>query len=104
MKRTLLTGLLLALGAATPAAAHAPLLDCYADGDTMITCEAGYSDGGTSANQVIRVRDKDHRLLFEDRFKDDGTSSFVRPEAAEYHVQFEGDQFHSVIVYSSDIE
>jgi hypothetical protein len=100
-KRLALTALI-AL-AATPAAAHAPLLDCYADGDT-ITCEAGYSDGGSAANQIIRVRDKDHRLLFEDTFAENGTYSFAKPAAEEFHVQFEGDQFHSVIVYSTDIE
>ncbi len=104
MRRTFWTGLFLALGAATPALAHAPLLDCYADGEATITCEAGYSDGASAVNQVIRVRDGDHRLLFEDRFGENGAFSFPRPEAVEFHVQFEGDQFHSVIVYSSDIE
>ena len=103
MKRTMLMGLLFAVGAAGPAMAHAPLLDCYVDGDE-ITCEAGYSDGASAADQVIRVRDGAHRLLFEDRFGPDGSFSFAPPDSAEYHVQFEGDQFHSVILYSTDIE
>lgn len=103
MKRTMFLGTLLAIGAAMPAMAHAPLLDCYIDGDE-ITCEAGYSDGASATDQVIRVRDDAHRLLFEDRFDADGSYSFTPPDADEYHVQFEGDQFHSVILYSTDIE
>jgi hypothetical protein len=50
------------------------------------------------------VRDDAHRLLFEDRFGADGSYSFTPPDVEEYHVQFEGDQFHSVILYSTDIE
>lgn len=103
MKQTIFVGLLLMIGAASPALAHAPLLDCYVDGDE-ITCEAGYSDGASAADQVIRVRDDAHRLLFEDRFGADGSYHFAPPDAPEYHVQFEGDQFHSVILYSTDIE
>lgn len=103
MKRTMFMGMLLTIGAASPAMAHAPLLDCYVDG-SEITCEAGYSDGASAADQVIRVRDDAHRLLFEDRFSAEGSYSFTPPDSAEYHVQFEGDQFHSVILYSTDIE
>ena len=103
MKRTIILGMLLAAGAASPASAHAPILDCYVDGDE-ITCEAGYSDGASAAEQVIRVRDEAHRLLFEARFDASGSYRFAPPDADEYHVQFEGDQFHSVILYSTDIE
>ncbi len=103
MKRTIILGMLLAVGAASPAMAHAPILDCYVDGDE-VTCEAGYTDGASAAEQVIRVRDEAHRLLFEARFDTDGSYSFAPPDADEYHVQFEGDQFHSVILYSTDIE
>ena len=104
MNRTIFMGALLAFGMAVPAAAHAPLMDCYDNGDGTITCEAGYSDGGSAANQIIRVRDADHRLVFEDRFGDDSAFTFDRPDAAEFQVQFEGDQFHSLIFYSLDIE
>ena len=103
MKSTIFVGLLLTIGAASPALAHAPLLDCYVDGDE-ITCEAGYSDGSSAANQVIRVRDGAHRLIFEDRFGADGSYHFAPPDTDEFHVQFEGDQFHSVVLYSTDIE
>jgi hypothetical protein len=84
--------------------AHAPLLDCYVEDDGAITCEAGYSDGSSAANQAIQVRDEDDRLLFEDHFGADGTFHFPRPEAAVYHVQFVGDPAHSVDLYSSDFE
>ena len=103
MKRTLHLSMLLITAAATPAAAHSPLLDCWVDGEN-ITCEAGYSDGASAAGQVIRVRDGNHRLLFEERFDENGAYSFAPPDADEYHVQFEGDQFHSVVIYSTDIE
>ena len=94
-------GMILGFMAATPAAAHAPLLDCGPSGANMITCEAGYSDGSSAANQVIRVRDGEHRLVFEDRFDQNGSYNFTRPEG-EFHIQFEGDQFHSIIVYITE--
>jgi hypothetical protein len=103
MKRAIFIGVLLSGAAVSPAMAHAPILDCYVDGDE-IACEAGYSDGASAADQVLRVRDEAHRLLFEARFDTSGSYRFAPPDADEYHVQFEGDQFHSVILYSTDIE
>jgi hypothetical protein len=96
MKRAIFIGVLLSGAAVSPAMAHAPILDCYVDGDE-IACEAGYSDGASAADQVLRVR-------FEARFDASGSYRFAPPDADEYHVQFEGDQFHSVILYSTDIE
>lgn len=104
MKRALLASVLFAAAAVTPASAHAPLLDCYVDEDDAITCEAGYSDGASAANQVIQVRDEDERLLFEDHFGEDGTFHFPRPDTGEFHVTFVGDAAHSADIYSSDFE
>jgi hypothetical protein len=104
MRRAILASVLFLAAAATPAMAHAPLIDCYVDDDDAITCEAGYSDGSSAANQVIQVRDEDERLLFEDHFAEDGTFHFPRPEADEYHVVFVGDAAHQADIYSSDFE
>ena len=103
MERALALGALIAILFAQPAAAHAPLLDCYDNGDASITCEAGYTDGSSASGQIIRVRDADNRLLFEDHFDANGSFTFDQPDAAEFQVQFEGDQFHSVVLYSLDI-
>lgn len=101
MKLVLTTGILLGIIAATPAAAHAPLIDCAPSGNGEYTCEAGYSDGASAANQIIRVRDEAHRLVFEDRFDQNGSFTFDRPDG-EFHVQFEGDALHSVIMYITE--
>ena len=101
MKLTLKAGTFLGIIAATPAAAHAPLLDCAPSGNGEYTCEAGYSDGSSAANQIVRVRDDAHRLVLEDRFDQNGSFTFDRPDG-EFHVQFEGDAFHSIIIYITE--
>jgi hypothetical protein len=85
----------------TPALAHAPLLDCGLSGNGAYTCQAGYSDGSSAANQIIRVRDANHRLVLEERFNANGSFTFDRPDG-EFHVEFEGDPLHSIVIYVTD--
>lgn len=104
MKTSVVLGLALAAAVAAPALAHAPILDCFDNGDDTITCEAGYSDGSSAAGQTIRVRDIDHKLVFEAEFDEDGSYTFDRPDSPEFHIEFIGDDAHAATVYSTDIE
>lgn len=103
MNRQVPTAIALCLTAAiaTPAFAHAPILDCYVE-DGTVKCEAGFSDGVSAAGRRILILDANHRLVLEGVLDENGTFTF-RPPAGEYHVVFQGGENHEVTLYSTDI-
>ncbi len=88
---------------AAPAAAHSPLVACFDNEDGTITCEAGYSDGASSAGQVIRVLQTNKRLILENVFDKKGTYTFKKPVTA-FFVEFIGDTAHLATFDSVDLE
>lgn len=88
--------------AAAQVYAHAPVFACTKE-NTMIHCEAGYSDGSSAAGRKVAVLDANHRVLFEGEVKADGTYEFTAPNGM-FHVSFDGGQYHNVTLYSTDIE
>lgn len=97
---------ILSLGAAllVPAAlAHTPICSCYDNGDDTVTCEGGFSDGGSAAGVSIRILDDRDRLLIDGAMADDGTFTFDRP-GDDFHVIFDAGQSHIVTIFSDDIE
>lgn len=98
-----LTSAAVATSLAAPYAyAHAPVFACTRE-NTMIHCEAGYSDGSSAAGRKVAVLDTNHRILFEGEVKADGTYEFT-PPSGTFHVSFDGGQYHNVTLYSTDIE
>ena len=95
------TGLMFAMSG-LPAFAHAALLSCYDNEDGTIDCEAGYSDGATSAGQSLLVLRDDQRLLHEFTFDETGVLTFDKPDTG-FIVEFHGDSSHIVTVYGEDI-
>jgi hypothetical protein len=93
-------GLLLAGG---PSIAHSPICNCYDNADGTITCEGGFSDGGSAAGVSIRVLDERDRLLIEGSMDAAGTFTFDRP-SQDFHVVFDAGQSHVVTIFSGDIE
>ncbi len=87
--------------AGVAAFAHAPLLDCYVEGD-QIKCEAGFSDGTTAEGKKIFVLDASNKLLLQGVLDKTGTFLF-KPPAGDYHVLFEGGEGHEVTMYSAQI-
>lgn len=96
----LVLGLLLV---ARPTTAHSPICNCYDNGDDTVTCEGGFSDGGSAAGVPIRVVDERDRVLLDGEMAADGTYTFDKP-SEEFHVIFDAGQSHLVTIYSADIE
>ena len=88
--------------AAQQAHAHAPIFNCASAG-SKIRCEAGYSDGSSAAGRTIAVLDVNHKLLSEGKVGADGKFEFDRP-TGDFHVAFDGGQYHQITLYSRDIE
>lgn len=84
------------------ASAHNALISCFDNEDGTITCEAGYSDGASSAGQVVRVLQTNKRLILEDKFKKDGTYTFKKPDVA-FYVEFIGDAAHLATFDGDDL-
>lgn len=91
----------LLIGAALPAYAHAPLLDCYLE-DGSVKCEAGFSDGTSAAGKKIHVLDASHKVLFEGVLDEQGVYTF-KPPTGDYQVTFEGGDNHQATRFSSEI-
>ena len=98
MKKLLLTLLLL-----SPAGyAHTPLFDCYDNLDDTITCEGGFSDGGSAEGVDIRILDARGKVMQQGELDATGSITFDKPEG-EYTVVFAADSQHSVIILGDDI-
>jgi hypothetical protein len=87
---------------ALPAYAHAPVFVCESDND-MIRCEAGFSDGSSAEGRAVTVLDAEHRVIMEGTVDSDGLYVFTPPDG-DFHVFFDGGQYHEITLYSTDIE
>jgi len=85
------------------ASAHSPICTCYDNGDDTITCEGGFSDGGSAAGVSIRIVNEQNRVLIDGQMEADSTFSFARPDA-DFHVVFDAGDSHIVTIYADDIE
>lgn len=83
--------------------AHNAICDCYDNGDGTITCEAGFSDGGTAAGVPIHVRDTSGKVLVEGVMTERSDFSFARPEM-DFLVVFDAGDGHVVQIDGRDIE
>lgn len=92
----------LSLAIAWPAAAHTPLFDCFADQDVTITCEAGFSDGGSAEGIEVRVVNLQGKVLAQDRIGPDNSVTFKRPEE-DFSVVFAAGEGHEIRVFGEDI-
>ena len=94
---------LLVAGAAGLAAAHTPICDCFDNGDDTITCEGGFSDGGTAVGVPMRIVDASGRVLIEGAMSENSDFTFARP-AVDFRVEFEGGEGHVIQIDGRDIE
>ena len=67
-------------GMAQFAYAHNAICDCYDNGDTTVTCEGGFSDGGGAAGVALRIVDDAGKVLIEGVMSDQSDFSFTKPE------------------------
>ncbi len=96
----LIAGLFVGVGSA---AAHTPICNCYDNGDDTVTCEGGFSDGGSAEGVPIRILDLRDRVLIDGKMANDSTYSFTKPDE-EFHVVFDAGDSHIVTIYEEDIE
>jgi len=103
MNRRLALFLLPLTGMVQLANAHNPICDCYDNGDKTITCEGGFSDGGTAVGVAMRIFDEAGKVLIEGVMSDQSDFTFTKPDG-NFRVEFEGGAGHVIQIDSRDIE
>lgn len=103
MNRQLVLLALSAVGLGELAFGHNAICDCYDNGDDTITCEGGFSDGGTAAGVPMRVLDGAGRVLIEGVMSDQSDFTFTKPDV-DFRVEFEGGDGHVLQIDGRDIE
>ena len=83
--------------------AHTPICDCYDNGDNTITCEGGFSDGGTAVGVPMRIFDGRGKILIEGVMTDQSDFTFAKPDG-NFRVEFEGGAGHIIQIEGRDIE
>ena len=93
---------LLAALCLAPAHAHTPLFDCFDNRDGTLTCEGGFSDGGSAEGVLVRVLDAQGKVLEQAPLGPDNSVTLERP-AGEFSVVFVAGQGHELRVFGEDI-
>ncbi|MCZ6475831.1 MAG: hypothetical protein O6700_05880 [Gammaproteobacteria bacterium] len=83
--------------------AHNPICDCYDNGDNTITCEGGFSDGGTAVGVAMRIFDEAGKVLIEGVMSDQSDFTFTKPDG-NFRVEFEAGAGHVIQIDGRDIE
>jgi hypothetical protein len=92
---------LLALAAA--AYGHNAICDCFDNGDDTITCEGGFSDGGSAVGVALRVLDQAGKVLIDGKMSDHSDYTFAKAPG-DFRVEFDAGQGHVVTIDGRDIE
>jgi hypothetical protein len=95
--------LLGAVAAATPLWAHNAICSCFDNGDDTITCEGGFSDGGSAAGVPLRVFDQAGKVLVDGAITKAGDFKFARPKVP-FRVELNAGEGHVVKIDGRDIE
>lgn len=94
---------LISLLISLPLWAHTPICDCYDNGDNSITCEGGFSDGGSAAGIAISVVDESGRVLIQGEMSEFSDYTFDKP-STNFSVQYHAGDGHEVVIDGRDIE
>ncbi|MFP4035340.1 MAG: hypothetical protein ACLFT5_07530 [Desulfovermiculus sp.] len=86
---------------ATAAMAHTPMCSCWDNGDGTITCEGGFSDGGSAAGVEIYVEQEGEKIE-SGEMDDNSEFTFDKPEG-DYTVVFDAGKGHKVKNKGSEI-
>ena len=88
---------------ATLAHGHNAICDCYDNGDETITCEGGFSDGGTAVGVPVRILDASGKVLVEGAMSENSDFTFAKPDV-DFRVEFNAGEGHVVTIDGRDIE
>jgi hypothetical protein len=105
MKRStqVLTLAPLALAAAAVAWSHNAICSCFENGDSTITCEGGFSDGGKAAGVPLKVLDQSGKVLVDAVMSKESNFTFPKPKVP-FRVEFNAGEGHIVTIDGRDIE
>jgi hypothetical protein len=103
MKRADFVPIIALVGLATPAFSHNAICECFDNGDATITCEGGFSDGGTAAGVPVHVLDAMGKVLIEGAMSDKSEYTFARP-SVNFRVEFDAGEGHVIQIDGRDIE
>lgn len=82
--------------------AHTPLCSCYDNGDGTVTCEGGFSDGGSASGVEMRIEDSAGKVLIKGKMDEDSEFTFNKP-AGDYKAVFNAGEGHQISVNGKDI-
>jgi len=103
MNRVLITLAACMAGLASVANAHNAICDCYDNGDDTVTCEGGFTDGGTAVGVPMRVLDAAGKVLIEGQMGQSSDFTFTKPKG-NFRVEFDAGEGHLVQIDGRDIE
>lgn len=83
--------------------AHTPICDCYDNGDNTISCEGGFSDGGSAAGIAVQIVDDAGKVLLQGEMSEYSEYTFDRPDG-DFYVHYLAGEGHTVEIDSRDIE
>jgi hypothetical protein len=86
----------------TATSAHNAICDCFENGDSTITCEGGFSDGGKAVGVPLRVLDSTGKVLIEGAMSARSDFTFPKPKV-DYRVVFDGGEGHVITIDGRDI-
>jgi hypothetical protein len=102
-KLRLVLGSLPLVALAAVAYGHNAICDCFDNGDDTITCEGGFSDGGSAVGVALRVLDQAGKVLIDGKMSDHSDYTFAKPKG-DFRVEFDAGQGHVVTIDGRDIE
>jgi hypothetical protein len=82
--------------------AHNAICDCFENGDSTITCEGGFSDGGKAVGVPLRVLDAAGKVLIEGAMSAHSDFTFAKPKV-DFRVVFDAGEGHTVTIDGRDI-
>ena len=100
MQRLALT-LMFLFATAASAAAHTALMSCFDEGDGTITCEGGFSDGGSAAGVEFRL-EQNGKVLLQSRMNELGEVNFKKPTGS-FKAVFNAGEGHLVEIEGKNI-
>jgi hypothetical protein len=83
--------------------AHNAICDCYDNGNETVTCEGGFTDGGTAVGVPMRVIDEAGKVLVEGAMGQSSDFTFAKPKG-RFRVEFDGGEGHLIQIDGRDIE
>jgi hypothetical protein len=91
------------LGLAAPAFGHNAICECFDNGDATITCEGGFSDGGSAVGVPVHILDAMGKVLIEGEMGEKSEFTFAKP-GVHFRVEFDAGEGHVIQIDGRDIE